>query len=329
MNPAKDIIRVLLDADTWVLLSHEKPDGDTLGSCSALYQRGISLGKECFWIGPDRIPAVYNFLPGTGNYRVPEPGFIQDAKPGSAVVVLDTANKSRTVEGLSELPKEVSVLNIDHHGDNTMYGTLNWIDDNSSSVGEMVFELFETAHWEPVPEEAKSILAAIATDTGFFRFPCTSAKTLSTASRLVAFGADISDIYQKIHENRTINGLRLWGRGLERARTHHSGCLGLTWLEKKDFISTNADRDECENLVNSLLAISGVVMAVLLQEEDGFCRASIRTREPVDSRKFAELWGGGGHSRASGCKIHGTLEKALKEVEKKAGFLDEIGVSCS
>jgi bifunctional oligoribonuclease and PAP phosphatase NrnA len=329
LNCAKEIIRVLLETDTWVILSHEKPDGDTLGSCSALYQRGSSLGKKCLWRGPDRIPAVYDFLSGAESYDVPASGFIGGVKPGSAVIVLDTANQTRSVEGISELSKNIPLVNIDHHGDNTLFGTLNWIGGNASSVGEMVFDLFKLACWDPTPGEAESILAAIATDTGFFRFPCTSAKTLFAASRLVAFGADISGIYRRVHENRSIRGLRLWGLGLGKARTLHSGRLGLTWLDKNDFKSTNADREECENLVNSLLTVSGVVMAVLLQEEDGYCRASIRTREPVDARKFAELWGGGGHIRASGCKINGTLEKALEEVEKKAGFLDEFGVSCS
>jgi len=329
LKTVNEIIRILLEADTWVIISHEKPDGDTLGSCSAFYQRGLSLGKRCMWRGPDRIPVVYDFLPGSDKYDIPVPGFLREIRPGSVVIVLDTANQSRSIEGISGLSKDIPLVNIDHHGDNKLFGTINWIDAKASSTGEMVFELFAIARWHPTPGEAESLLAAIATDTGFFRFSCTSSKTLSAASSLVASGADISRIYGKIHENRSIHGLRLWGLGLKKARTLHSGRMGLTWLDRNDFKTTKADREECENLVNSLLTVSGVVLAVLLQEEEGYCRASIRTREPVDARKFAEIWGGGGHLRASGCKIDGTLEEVLEEVGKKAGFLDEDGVSCS
>lgn len=239
------------------------------------------------------------------------------------IVVLDTSNPERSIEGVVSREASFPIINIDHHADNTRFGKINWIDDSASSVGEMIFDLFSMAGWDLAPGEAEALFAAISTDTGFFRFSCTTAKTLETASALISSGADASLIYGRIFENRSLGGIHLWGAGLSRARLFSKGRICMTFLKREDFSNLNAPRDESENLVNTLLTVSGVFVAVLLQEEDGFCRASIRTRDPADAREIARIWDGGGHIRAAGCKIRGTLSWAEKEFILRAGSIYE------
>lgn len=319
------VIEILTETDTWVILAHEKPDGDTLGSGSALYQRALTLGKKCIWGGPDPLPRVFSFLAGSGDYSVLKSLSEKTSGSDHAVIVLDTSNPSRSISGFSSIPLSMTVINIDHHVDNSMFGSINLVDEQASAVGEIILDLYAKAGWDLSSSEAEALFVAISTDTGFFRFPCTSVKTFQAASFLLSAGADIPEIYKKIYENRTLGGLKLWGEGLSRARLFENGLLCTTFLRKADFENCGADREESENLVNALLSVSGVLVAVLLQEDDGFCRVSIRTRAPVDARLIAQFWGGGGHIRASGCRIAGSVADAENSIIESVGLLNAAG----
>jgi phosphoesterase RecJ-like protein len=322
------LISSLGSARSWVILAHEKPDGDTLGCGSAFFQRGTSMGKKCFWMGPDPFPRIYRFLPFSDSYRTGEDLSHVNMADNPVLIVLDTSNPERSVNGIEEAASLYPVINIDHHGDNSIFGTLNWIDEGASSVGEMVHDLFSKAGWDISSDEAGSLFTAVSTDTGFFRFPATSARTLEISSDLVSRGADPSRIYEEVYENRTLEGLRLWGAGLSRASLHLGGILCSAFLTSEDFRRLNGSREDTENLVNTLLSISGVQIALLFQEEEnGCCRVSIRTRNPVDARKIAALWGGGGHNRASGCKIQGSPLDAIRSFISLLEGSDEIGLS--
>lgn len=328
MNPMNEIISALLNSSTWIILAHEKPDGDTLGCGCALLQRGLSLGKRCLWGGADPLPRVFSFLSLGGSYSCwGSFPFKDNDSPGEvSVIVLDTSNTGRSVIDLPSANSAFHVINIDHHGDNSRFGKINWIDESASSAGEMIFDLFSAASWIPSQGEAEAIFVAISTDTGFFRFPSTTEKTLNTASILVSLGVQPSDLYRKIYENRTLGGLHIWGAGLSRARLFLGGKICMTFLEENDFQNSLASREEAENLVNALLTVSEVFIAVLMQEDKGFCRVSIRTRNPVNARNIAELWGGGGHILAAGCKIPGNLSEARKDFILRAGELYETGI---
>lgn len=321
----EEILSILESSTTWVILAHEKPDGDTLGCGSALFQRGMALGKRCVWGGVDPFPRNYLFLPFSGSYSCFKsfPADEMELDENCVIVVLDTSNPQRSIEGVVSRGASFPIINIDHHADNTRFGKINWIDDSASSVAEMIFDLFSMAGWDLAPGEAEALFTAISTDTGFFRFSCTTAKTLETASALISRGADTSEIFGKIFENRSLGGIQLWGAGLSRARLFSKGRICMTFLKNDDFPILDASRDESQDLVNMLLTVSGVFVAVLLQEEDGYCRASIRTRNPADARKIARIWGGGGHIRAAGCKIMGTLCEAEKEFILRAGSIYE------
>lgn len=328
MNSLNEIILALKSSSTWIILAHERPDGDTLGCGSALLQRGVSLNKRCMWGGPDPLPQVYSFLPFGGSYSCWESLPLKDnvLPEETLIIVLDTSNLERSVNGLASAARFFPVINIDHHGDNSRFGKINWIDESSSSAGEMIFDLFSAAGWRPTQGEAEALFVAISTDTGFFRFPCTTAKALDAASVLVSCGASPADLHRKIFENRTLGGLHLWGYGFSRARLYSNGEICMTFLAEDDFSASMARKEEAQNLVNALLSVSGVLVAVLMQEDKGFCRVSIRTRDPINARSIAAIWGGGGHALAAGCKIQGNLSEARDDFILRAGDISEAGI---
>ena len=327
MKDLSGMISLLEGVPEWIIVAHEKPDGDTLGCGSALFLQGASMGKKCSWYGPDPFPRLYGFLPFQERYVAA--ASLESSAPSAdlAVIVMDTSNSERTLKGLPSPGDKAALINIDHHGDNTGFGSLNWVDEGASSVGLMVYDLFLAAQWEISAKVAESLLTAVATDTGFFRFPSTDGRTLRVAADLVDRGGKPSRIFRLVHENRSLEGIHLWGRGLSRASLHLDGRVCVTFLSREDLTTLGATRDDTEDLVNALLSVSGVQIAALFLEDEGYCRISIRTKEPANARKIAALWGGGGHERASGCKMEDNAERSLEAFIRRLEDLDEIGIS--
>ena len=172
----------------WLVISHHKPDGDTLGSASAVVSLGESLGKDVSWVGVDPLPDKYLFLPHAGKYQV-----IREISPGSddhmIIIALDTSNVARSVPGIDIAQNDFFILNIDHHGDNEMYGTFNCVDENASSTAELLFQLFKEEGIAISYDMAIALYTGIMTDTGNFSYDNTSSLTLKIASELVDIGA--------------------------------------------------------------------------------------------------------------------------------------------
>lgn len=320
--------RALLEADSWVILAHERPDGDTIGCGSALARRADILGKSWSWFGPDEVPEAYRFLHGTERYRSRESLSGTDIEGNTAILVLDTSSLDRTVS-LGETRQKAVVLNIDHHGDNGLFGDVNLVSSEAPAVAELLWDIYEHAGWTPDVGEAESLYVALVTDTGHFRFEGTSQKTLEIASKLVKQGVEPQKMFSLLYENRSLSGLQLWGRGFLRAETFSDGEACITWLSQEDFSETKATREDTEHLVNELLHLKGVRLAFLLVEEDDQIRVSVRTKPPHNARDLACIWGGGGHIRAAGCKIEGNLAAALESIKRKVEESHEKRVSSS
>ena len=303
------IIEVLEKAPSWVLLTHIKPDGDTLGSGSAMYTLGLSLGKNVSWGGPDLFAAGYSFLAGSDKY-IPgiDPGKLLD-KWGGAAVVLDTSTEERSVPGIRDLSLSYPVINIDHHLDNEKFGSLNWIDPSASSVGEMLWRLL--SHWGiPFPlSAAEGLYTAIATDSGNFTFSATTGATHRAAGDLLSRGVSPEKIENLLRSNRSLSAMHLWGRAYERTEIH-SSFAAVTWLARKDFSETKSAPSETEFFVNELLTLRGISFAAFLVEEEDAVRVSLRSKGDLSAVEIARIFGGGGHLQAAGCKLPLPLEEA-------------------
>lgn len=296
-------------ADRWLILVHEKPDGDALGSGSALYQAGLAMGKEVRWGGIDSFPDTYSFLEGARDYCQLQtlPG---DLRAGDLVICLDTSNAERSVPGLTEARADVRILNADHHADNAHYGTWNLVDPSAAATAEMVWLLLESMGRKLTVGEALSLYTGIVTDTGRFAFRATSPRTHRVAASLLEAGLDPQKADSLVFHNRTLEAFHLWGRAFSRARHLADKQAVVSWLLLDDFSDTRARPEETEGLVNDLLTVKGARFAALLTEAEEEIRVSLRSDGALSAGNIARSLGGGGHEQAAGFRCKGTLEEA-------------------
>lgn len=314
MTIAAEIIGYLSSHDTWLVLTHEKPDGDTLGSAAALAALGVRLGKKVFWGGRDEVPSHYGFLVTKPSYETFSGIPFERLDDHGLVVCVDTSTLERSIDGLKDALVKYTVINIDHHADNGRFGTVNWVDPEASATGEMITELMASSPWGITPFEAKALYVAIVSDNGGFRFASTSIRSHECAIELLRAGASPSEIAKELDSNLTADALRLWGRALTRAETFAGGRAALFWLESRDFEETGCTQAATENLVNFLLRIRGVQLVALVSEAGESTRVSLRAHSPMNARTVAQRFGGGGHDLAAGCKVEGTAAVLLPQL---------------
>lgn len=318
-----DIIEILEGAPAWVILTHIKPDGDTLGSGSALYSLGASLGKKVFWGGADSFPKGYSFLPEADSYTPGiNPGELLHRWGGAAIIV-DTSTEDRSLPGVRALSEKLPVINIDHHGDNELFGSLNWIDPAASSVGEMVWSLLSRWKKDYPLKTAEGLYTAIVTDSGNFTFSSTGEKAHRAAADLLTRGVTPEKIEDLLRSNRSLPAMHLWGRALERAEIYSSSAA-MTWLFRKDFAETGSAPSETEFLVNELLTLKGISFAAFLVEEEDIVRVSLRSKGDISAVEIARIFGGGGHLQAAGCRLPlplNTAKDTLVELLEKVNAL--------
>jgi phosphoesterase RecJ-like protein len=311
-----EVARMLENASSWMIFSHLKLDGDALGTATALFEAGTLLGKRVRWMGPDPVPPSYFFLPHTDEY-VPQKEYRFDNKD-DLYIFLDSANEDRGVKGLRDRSPETVVLNIDHHHDNSRFGTLNCVDATASSTAELLWHIMTAAGWTITPRIAECLYTGILTDTGGFTFGNTTPTTHRVASDLLSRSVDPPKINSFIHQTRSLEGMHLWGLALERIRCWgDKSQFSMSWLTQEDFKATRAIVSDTEMLVNQMLLIRGVRFAVLLMEDDGEIKASFRSKEGiVTAASVAHVLNGGGHPRAAGARLPLPLDKAIQTVRK-------------
>ncbi len=314
-DEASALAVLLRDHPRWALLIHEKPDGDALGCGAALALRGLGLGREVLFCGPDPAPRRYRFIAEGAGYRalpvLPEEWRTADA----AVLVLDSPTPARTVRGLPA-PDSPHLALLDHHPGGEPFAPLRWVEPSASSCAELLLDLFGAAGWSPDAAEATALYVALVSDCGGFRFSSTSPRTHRAAARLLEAGARPAEVDRLLNDTLSPEALRLWGTALARAEILAEGRLALAWLGKDDFLRTGALPSDTEDLVNWLLRVEGVMVACLCTEQEGTLRGSLRTREPYSARAFAASCGGGGHDRAAGFRMPAPLERALPDLRR-------------
>lgn len=308
---------MLEKASSWIIFSHLKLDGDALGTATALFEAGVTLlRKRVRWMGPDPVPPTYFFLPHTDEY-IAQKEYCFDSKD-DLYIFLDSANEDRGVKGIQNRAPGVAVLNIDHHKDNSRFGTLNCIDPGASSTSELLWHIMMAAGWVITPRIAECLYTGIVADTGGFTFNNTTPTTHYVAADLLNRGVDPARVNASMHQSRSAEGMRLWG-----AAFSHIDCWGdklqfaLSWLAREDFQSTQAMASDTEMLVNQMLLIRGVCFAVLVTEDENDVRVSFRSKEGmVTAAAVAHVLGGGGHPRASGARLRLPLEKAIQAIRE-------------
>jgi phosphoesterase RecJ-like protein len=313
----RPLISTIANAQRFVLTSHVRPDADAIGSEMGLAAALESLGKTVRIINPSATPNHLAFLdPQRRIQKLGEGVTAESACDTDVHIVVDTSSWGQLdiVRKVIEQTKAKRVV-IDHHQSSDDLGAEEFKDVSAAASGVLILELVEAMGTPLAVEQATQIFAAIATDTGWFRFPNTDERTLDSARRLVAAGVQPSAVYRELYERSTLARLQLHGRVLSRVAVESGGRLAYTYVLQKDFDELHAHPSDTEDLVNDCLTINGAQCAVILVEQkSGQVKVSFRSRTGLDVATIAEQFGGGGHRQAAGAMLAGPFATAKMRV---------------
>ncbi len=297
-----EVAKEIRSADRFLLTTHENPDGDALGSLLALHHILEQLGKDSVMFLAAKefpLPVEYRFLPLEEVFHEPPADLVD-----RVLIFLDCGNIDRMpVDWLQR--DGARILNIDHHHDNTRFGTINLVDVGVSCTAEIVYELAKRLEVEITPEIAGALYVGLVTDTGRFMYENTGANAHRMAAELIEAGVDVSDVYRRLYERVPVEKLRLISRALEKIERHEDGALTIVYLTAEDYSDTGASEELTEGIIDFLRSLEGASVAALVRDRaDGNQAArkvSLRSvNGRVDVSRIAREKGGGGHQRAAG-----------------------------
>lgn len=305
----EQIGEVLHAHQSFVILSHVRPDGDAIGSQLALGFSLKAMGKSVRLINEDGLPENLAFLPGSELIESPpaEPLEVEVA------IALDTATKPRLGDAALHAASRAKLwLNIDHHVSNPKYGDLNLIDSTSPATGEILYDLITALDLPLPPETRDAIYVAVSTDTGSFQYPSTTARTYEMAADLVRRGLDVGTINSKTYDEHPFRRLELMRSLLNTLERTPDGIVAHWELREQNRLDLALRPEDSEGLIDVIRAIRGVRLAVFFEElPDGKVRVSMRSKDrELDVCKIASAFGGGGHALAAGIRMKGPLDEA-------------------
>ncbi len=307
------VLALLKENRSFVLTAHVSPDGDSLGSLLAFYEFLTQQGKQVMIVLDDVVPPAYKILPHWEAIRtVDEVGRIN----ADLLVILDasTADRIGRVGSIVHAP----TLNIDHHVSNRGFTDYRWLDADAAATGELIYRLIDEAKSPITKEIAINLYTAIATDCGFFRYANTKPTTMRIGAELLAHGVEPNVIAEAL-ETVSMDTMRLTVRALQTMTFFADGKIAIITVTK-DMLTHDESTDE---LITYPRKIEGVDVAVMLkQRDDSSVKVSMRSKG-VDVSRVALCFGGGGHARAAGCSIEGTIEEAREKL--LAVIMPEVG----
>ncbi len=309
--------------DRFLVVSHENPDGDSLGSMLATTVALRQLGKDVvmYLSGDAPLPREYAFLPLDDLARH-VPNDIADR----VLVAVDCAKADRIGPDPGLLMDAKLKLDIDHHHDNSRFGDVNLIVSEASSTGEVLRDVFRELDVVITPDIAEPLYIALVTDTGRFQYTNTTPKALRLAAELVEAGADVHAVFQQVYESVEFAKLKLLARALERAQVIEGGRIVVSVLLRNDFTEVGAVEAYSEGIIDYLRAVEGSELAVLIREPpraDGPTRrVSLRSSvDELDVSAIARRFGGGGHRQAAGFSSDASIEEITDVI--RAGFVEQ------
>jgi bifunctional oligoribonuclease and PAP phosphatase NrnA len=330
MTQTKDDVKAIADAlrghDRFLVVTHENPDGDALGSLLAATLALRQLGKDAvmYLAGDTPLPREYDFMPLDELLRE------LPADSGDRVLVAVDCAKEDRIGDEAAISRAPVVVDIDHHHDNTRFGDVNLIVADASSTGEVLRDVISELDLELTPALAEPLYIALVTDTGRFQYANTTPKALRLAAELVEAGADIHAVFQQVYESVEFAKLKLLARALDRAEVLEGGRIVVSHLLRTDFADVGAAEPYSEGIIDYLRAVEGAELAALVREQlsdaaqarKGSLRSSI---DELDVSAIARRFGGGGHRQAAGFSSDASLEEIVETIRQ--GFLEQRAAS--
>ncbi len=302
-----EVVSELTIADKFLVVTHENPDGDALGSLIAMQGILEAIGKDCLMFIAESdlpLPQEYSFFPLAQLITEPPADLAQ-----RTIVFLDCGNIERNPAAAfrgGDGADRLHILNIDHHHDNTRFGTVNLVVDNASCTAEIVWELMRELGVRPTPTVADALYVGLITDTGRFMYENTGRNAHLMAADLIDAGVEVHDVYRRVYEDVPYGKLALLARGLANVERYDDGRLTMSALSAEDFTGAAAPESFSEGVIDHLRAVQGTQLAALVRDRlgagaDGLRKVSLRSgSDGIDVSAIARAQGGGGHKQAAG-----------------------------
>src|SRR5262245_42032729 len=314
-----EIVAAIRGRQRFVISSHSRPDGDSIGSSLAMAFALRALGKHARVVHKDAASPPLMTFPG-----VPEIEIADHVEgPFDASIIMECGDLART--GVSGLDAGF-VINIDHHPGNSNYGDINWFDSSAAACGEMVCDLIEALGVRLTPEIAAHIYLAILTDTGSFHYSSISPRTFDICKATVEAGVDPVMVARNVYDSNNMGRLKLFGAVLSAMQIDSTGRIAIVYLDHEMARSAGGTYDDTEGLINLPLTVKEIQAVVFFKQvEADEYRVSMRSKGEIDIGAVAKQFGGGGHKNAAGCTATGPVDMLQKTfVEKVERAIDGV-----
>ena len=301
----------------FVLSSHSRPDGDSIGSQLAMAYALRALGNEVRIVNKDAAPAPLMTFPGVADIEIAE----AVAGPFDAAIIMECGDLARTgVTGLDRF----FVINIDHHPGNTAYGDINWFEPAAAACGEMVFDLIKALGVPLSLEIATHVYLAILTDTGSFHYSSISPRTFDICRETLEAGVDPVLVARNVYDSNNMGRLKLFGAVLSAMRLDPTGRVAIVYLDHEIARAAGGTYEDTEGLINLPLTVKEIQAVVFFKQTEGDeYRVSMRSKGEIDIGAIAKEFGGGGHKNAAGCTSRGGIDALQKLfIEKIEAAID-------
>lgn len=307
------ILKIIAKGKRFLVTAHVRSDGDALGSALALNGMLKKMGKLSHVVCDRGVSHSYAFMPGAKGVG-DGPKSLRNEY--DAMIVVDCGNRYRLERVGAALPKELFTINIDHHASNERFGDINWIDPSYSSTGEMAYDLIKASRVVIDKAMATNAYVAIVTDTGKFSFSNTTPRTHLNAAELISHGVQPAFINNKLYREKSIGHVRLLGECIRSLKLSPDGEVGWVLLTQAMCRRCGFEPGETQEFIEMIKSLMGVRVALLFREasDERKVKVSFRTDLGIDGTKLAGRFGGGGHPRAAGCSIDGSVKTAEKAV---------------
>jgi phosphoesterase RecJ-like protein len=298
----QQIVDAIHSRQRFVISSHSRPDGDSIGSQLAMAFALRALGKEATVVNADAAAAPLMAFPGVPDIRIAP----KVEGEFDAAIIMECGDLTRTgVAGLDRF----FVINVDHHPGNTAYGQINWFDPSAAACSEMVFDVVRALGVPLSLAIATHIYLAILTDTGSFHFSGISPRTFDICRVLVEAGVDPVTVARAVYDNNSMGRLRLFAAVLSAMRIDATGRIAILYLDHQMADTAGGTYEETEGLINQPLTVKEIQAVVFFKQEAGDeYRVSLRSKGNVDIGAVAKTFGGGGHKNAAGCTATGPID---------------------
>ena len=308
MSTLDNILEEINKAETIVILTHENPDGDAIGSATALYNSLKQIGKEPDVIIPE-YPRTFEFLPGTDNIKKES-----NIEKYDLAISVDCAT-IKMLNGFAKYFEDAKVkINIDHHSSNTMFGDYNYVIPDAPACAQVLIAVFKYINIQITKEIGTCLITGIITDTGGFKYPDVTAETFEFTAWLLEEGVNISKIYRRVLQIKTRANFELTRIASNRLEFYEDGKVAFAYITKEEMERVGAESGDHEGIVSIGRDIEGVEVSIFLRETDTGCKASLRSNEYVNVSDVCLLFGGGGHIRAAGATMQCTIEQAKEKI---------------